>query len=173
MCVGGWVIMCVCVCMRACNIATISNPSQFMLFSLHWHHLKPGPLQFSIKNIGTRTAGARLTEGLAIISRMCNELQIELYKFGTPQILNKLKLYQGHSSFTDRADWMLMFTSIIREITVNSSLVRTIDSYCHLVSNYQNHIQTTLTELLCSTPVCVTNYIMKPVVLFVTIWCHN
>jgi len=97
--------------------------------------LNPDPFNFQLKNIGTRTAGARLTEGLGIISRMCNELQIELYKFGTPQILNTLKLYQGHSSFTDRVDWVLMFTSIIREITVSSFLVWTIDSYCHLVSN--------------------------------------
>jgi hypothetical protein len=73
-----------------------------------------------------------LTEGLAIIRRMCNELEIEQYIFGTPQILNTLKLYQGHSSYIDG---VVMFISIIREITVSSFLVRTIDSYCHLVSN--------------------------------------
>ena len=76
MCVGGLVIMCVCVCV--CNIATISNPSQFMLYSLHGYSLKTDPFSFQLKNIGTRMAGARLTEGLAIISRMCNELQINL-----------------------------------------------------------------------------------------------
>lgn len=36
--------------------------------------------------------GARLTEGLAIITRMCNELQIEQYILGTPQILNTINL---------------------------------------------------------------------------------
>jgi hypothetical protein len=132
MCAGGWVIMCVCVC---ATLPRFQIPASSCSTPYTDTTLNPDPFNFQLKNIGTRTAGALLTEGLAIISPMCNELQIEQYKFGTPQILNTLKLYQGHSSFTDWVDCVLMSTSIIREITVSSFLVRTIGSYCHLVSN--------------------------------------